>query len=69
MRDSRDIGIPDMLILKIVALGPAHGYAIAERIQQISLTIGDFRLTIADWREKPQTSKTEVCATRLMADC
>ena len=25
-----------MLILKIVALGPIHGYAIAQRIQQIS---------------------------------
>jgi PadR family transcriptional regulator PadR len=26
----------DMLILKIVALGPIHGYAISQRIQQIS---------------------------------
>jgi PadR family transcriptional regulator, regulatory protein PadR len=26
----------DMLILKIVALGPIHGYAVAQRIQQIS---------------------------------
>jgi PadR family transcriptional regulator PadR len=25
-----------MLILKVVALGPSHGYAIAQRIQQIS---------------------------------
>ena len=25
-----------MLILKVVALGPIHGYAIAQRIQQIS---------------------------------
>jgi DNA-binding PadR family transcriptional regulator len=25
-----------MLILKIVALGPSHGYAIAQRLQQIS---------------------------------
>lgn len=25
-----------MLVLKIVALGPIHGYAIAQRIQQIS---------------------------------
>ena len=25
-----------MLILKVVALGPVHGYAIAQRIQQIS---------------------------------
>lgn len=29
-------GTLDMLILKIVALGPTHGYAIAQRIQQIS---------------------------------
>ena len=32
-------GTLDMLILKVVALGPIHGYAIAQRIQQIS---GDF---------------------------
>ena len=29
-------GTLDMLILKIAALGPTHGYAIAQRIQQIS---------------------------------
>ncbi len=29
-------GTLDMLILKITALGPIHGYAIAQRIQQIS---------------------------------
>jgi PadR family transcriptional regulator PadR len=29
-------GTLDMLILRIVALGPIHGYAIAQRIQQIS---------------------------------
>lgn len=29
-------GTMDMLILKIVALGPIHGYAISQRIQQIS---------------------------------
>ncbi|HEV3278328.1 MAG TPA: PadR family transcriptional regulator [Terriglobia bacterium] len=29
-------GTLDMLILKIVALGPIHGYAIAQRMQQIS---------------------------------
>ena len=32
-------GTLDMLILKVAALGPIHGYAIAQRIQQIS---GDF---------------------------
>jgi PadR family transcriptional regulator PadR len=29
-------GTLDMLVLKIVALGPVHGYAISQRIQQIS---------------------------------
>lgn len=29
-------GTLDMLILKIVALGPVHGYAISQRIQQTS---------------------------------
>ena len=29
-------GTLDMLILKVAALGPVHGYAIAKRIQQIT---------------------------------
>jgi transcriptional regulator len=29
-------GTLDMLILKVVGLGPIHGYAISQRIQQIS---------------------------------
>jgi PadR family transcriptional regulator, regulatory protein PadR len=29
-------GTLDLLILKVVALGPLHGYAIAQRLQQIS---------------------------------
>jgi len=29
-------GTLDMLILRVVALGPTHGYAIAQRLQQIS---------------------------------
>jgi PadR family transcriptional regulator, regulatory protein PadR len=29
-------GTLDMLILRVVALGPIHGYAISQRIQQIS---------------------------------
>ena len=29
-------GTLDLLILKVVALGPSHGYAIAQRLQQIS---------------------------------
>jgi PadR family transcriptional regulator PadR len=36
-------GTLDMLILKIVALGPIHGYAISQRIQQISKDV--FQLT------------------------
>ncbi|MGH9475088.1 MAG: PadR family transcriptional regulator [Terriglobales bacterium] len=29
-------GTLDLLLLKIVGLGPAHGYAIAQRLQQVS---------------------------------
>ena len=29
-------GTLDLLVLKIVALGPIHGYAIAQRLQQVS---------------------------------
>ena len=36
-------GTLDMLILKIVTLGPIHGYAISQRIQQISKDV--FQLT------------------------
>ena len=32
-------GTLDMLVLKIVALEPAHGYRIAHRIQQISRAV------------------------------
>src|SRR2546430_14628725 len=36
-------GTLDMLVLKIVALAPIHGYAISQRIQQISRDV--FQLT------------------------
>lgn len=38
MPDKSDLpqGTLDMLILKVVALGPVHGYAIAQRLQQVS---------------------------------
>ena len=38
MSDRADLpqGTLDLLILKIVALGPVHGYAIARRLQQVS---------------------------------
>ena len=37
-REKSDLlqGTLDVLILKIVALGPIHGYAIAQRLQQMS---------------------------------
>jgi PadR family transcriptional regulator len=38
MSDKSDLpqGTLDLLILKVVALGPVHGYAIAQRLQQVS---------------------------------
>jgi PadR family transcriptional regulator len=38
MADKSDLpqGTLDLLILKVVALGPVHGYAIAQRLQQVS---------------------------------
>src|SRR5579884_1795623 len=38
MADKSDLpqGTLDMLILKVVALGPVHGYAIAQRLDQVS---------------------------------
>ena len=32
-------GTLDVLILKVVALGPIHGYAIAQRLQQMSSSV------------------------------
>jgi PadR family transcriptional regulator len=32
-------GTLDLLILKVTALGPVHGYAIAQRLQQISRNV------------------------------
>lgn len=32
-------GTLDVLVLKVVALGPIHGYAIAQRLQQMSSSI------------------------------
>jgi transcriptional regulator len=32
-------GTLDLLILKIIALGPIHGYAIAQRLQQVSRNV------------------------------
>src|SRR5947208_6929395 len=59
-------GTLDLLILKIAALGPVHGYAIAQRLQQISRDVVQVQqgslypalhrlenrgLLAADWRE------------------
>jgi len=58
-------GTLDLLILKVVALGPIHGYAIAQRLQQVSRDVVqvpqgslypalhrlEYRgLVIADWK-------------------
>ena len=32
-------GTLDLLILKVVALGPVHGYGISQRIRQISISV------------------------------
>ena len=32
-------GTLDLLILKVIALGPVHGYAIAQRLQQVSCDV------------------------------
>src|SRR6266480_6834999 len=59
-------GTLDMLILQIVALGPIHGYAIAQRLQQVSRDVVQVQqgslypalhrlenrgLLAADWKE------------------
>src|SRR5580693_2136372 len=59
-------GTLDLLILKVVALGPVHGYAIAQRLQQVSRGVVQVPqgslypalhrlenrgLLVADWKE------------------
>jgi PadR family transcriptional regulator, regulatory protein PadR len=59
-------GTLDLLILKVVALGPVHGYAIAQRLQQVSRDVVQVpqgslypalhrleyrKLLAAEWRE------------------
>jgi transcriptional regulator len=68
MPDKSDLpqGTLDLLILKVVALGPVHGYAIAQRLQQVSRDVVQVpqgslypalhrlenrRLLVADWKE------------------
>lgn len=59
-------GTLDLLILKVAALGPVHGYAIAQRLEQVSRAVVQVpqgslypalhrlekrRLLAADWKE------------------
>src|SRR6266550_968837 len=59
-------GTLDLLLLKVVALGPVHGYAIAQRLQQVSRDVVQVQqgslypalhrlenrgLLAADWKE------------------
>jgi PadR family transcriptional regulator PadR len=59
-------GTLDLLILKVIALGPVHGYAIAQRLEQVSCGVVQVpegslypalhrlenrRLLAADWKE------------------
>ena len=59
-------GTLDLLILKTIALGPVHGYAIAQRLQQISRDVVQVpggslypalhrmenrKLLVAEWRQ------------------
>ena len=48
-------GTLDMLILKVVALGPIHGYAIAQRLQQMSGEV----LKVSDGSLYPALHKLE----------
>src|SRR5437867_8731462 len=36
LKSDRPRGTLDLLILKVIALGPVHGYAIAQRLEQVS---------------------------------
>ncbi len=50
-------GTLDLLILRVLARGPLHGYAIAERIQQLSedvLSVGEGSLYPALYRLQDQ---------------
>jgi PadR family transcriptional regulator, regulatory protein PadR len=66
MKSDLPQGTLDLLILKIIALGPVHGYAIAQRLQQVSRDVVQVPqgslypalhrlenrdLLLADWKE------------------
>src|ERR1700743_1102631 len=68
-------GTLDLLILKIVALGPVHGYAIAQRLQQVSRDVVQVpqgslypalhrlenrELLAADWKETESGREAKV---------
>ena len=45
-------GTLDMLVLKVVALGPLHGYGIAQRLQQLSRhRLENKGLLVAEWKD------------------
>jgi hypothetical protein len=58
-------GTLDVLILKIVALGPIHGYAIAQRLQQISrdAAVQQGRLSRAPSPREAQVVRAEWAAS------
>ena len=66
MKSDLPQGTLDLLILKITALGPVHGYAVAQRLQQVSRDVVQVQqgslypalhrlenrgLLTADWKE------------------
>jgi transcriptional regulator len=73
-------GTLDLLILKVIALGPVHGYAIAQRLEQVSRGVVQVpegslypalhrlenrRLLSADWKETETGREAKVyCLTR-----
>jgi len=48
-------GTLDMLILKVVAAGPIHGYAISQRIQQISKDFFTGLRSASGWKRNGMT--------------
>ncbi len=71
-------GTLDLLILKVVALGPLHGYAIAQRLQQVSRDVVQVQqgslypalhrleyrgLLTADWRKPKPAAKRNFTAS------
>jgi PadR family transcriptional regulator, regulatory protein PadR len=75
-------GTLDLLILKVAALGPVHGYAIAQRLEQVSKHVVQVPqgslypalhrlenrgLLAADWKEAKPGAKPSSIASRAKA--